>query len=68
MERELTCETFIDCFQRRDWTMDASQGSSMTRPRLVMRTLEQSEAGEEEEEQAVNFHGVLESIPRAEAF
>lgn len=57
-----------DCFQQRDWTVDVSEGSPMTRPRVVMGASEQSEAGEEEEEQAVNIHGVLESIPRAEAF
>lgn len=45
-----------------------SEGSPKTRPRVVMGALEQSEAGEEEEEQAVNIHGILESIPRAEAF
>lgn len=57
-----------DCFQQRDWTMDVSEGSPMTRPRVGHGASEESKDGEEEEEQAVNSHRALQSIPRAEAF
>lgn len=57
-----------DSFQQRDWTMDVSEGSPVTRPRVGHGASEGSEAGEEKEEQAVNSHRALRSIPRAEAF
>lgn len=47
--------------------MDMSQGSPVTRSRVGHGASEESKDGEGEEEQAVNSHGALQSIPRAEA-
>lgn len=57
-----------NCFQQRDWTMDVSEGSPMTRPWVGHGASEESKDGEEEEEQAVNNHQALQSFLRAEAF
>lgn len=68
MERELTYETFIWLFPTERLDYGCERGLPNARPRVGHGASERSEAGEEEEEWAVNSHRALQSIPRAEAF